>query len=832
MAFNASAQYIPPDPFNDNLKASYGIWPNMGQVTDDQGNTVPDVSFYTTGAMPRAFFRKDASFSLVVATRDTVAQVDTLRRLDITCVGPTANAPEPISWMMKDQYAHFYLSGCGPNGAEYVHPYHRVIYPEIYDSIDMHIYSGRLGQKLAFVVNPGGDPKEIALQFEGQDYLDVDLYGNLRLLLADKWVTLPQAMAYQVDANGTILPVNWTATYYANNNIGRAYFDFDAFDHGKPLVFLIGPPALGVAETYDEYGLCWSTYYGGTGFDMPTDIKPDSDGNFYVAGRTESGWMQFPHGQGTNTSVQGASVATLTKFNPSHQLLWTVFHGGTSQSGGTDFASTSVAGVAIKNNPTRIYLAGTTDEAGFHTVALPGAYNMGTNNNNEQKGFVARYNEYGQLQWSTFFGAERVSIQGIDVGRNGAQLVISGTTKGSLPGADPNDYSGNTDAFVTLFNTADNIEWSRFHGGTGTESMAVVRANSTRIVVAGNTASNNIAVLANAPGQSHAEGYHGGWDVFITEFSYAGDIAWATYLGGPDNDFLAPQGMALNKDLYLTGRCGEMDLVAGWGWNDDLTDASGNNGFIARFEDGYNNALWISYLGGGANHSPYCLTVDDLHNLTVAGYTNDALFGPLQWAGHYFQPDYGPDQDDLDQDAFLVRFNPGMERVWATLFGGQAGGLQQPQNIRALTYLGGATYAVGYTSMPENAPGNYFPLDGTEDAGYLFNPHYNYDGSAGGFTDGFITHFCSELTIGITEVPEEGEGLQACWSPDQGLALLGLSDGPHELRVYDAQGRLVLRQQARSMAGHTGTIPFDPPGSALYLAVVDGQQAARFIVNR
>lgn len=32
--------------------------------------------------------------------------------------------------------------------------------------------------------------------------------------------------------------------------------------------------------------------------------------------------------------------------------------------------------------------------------------------------------------------------------------------------------------------------------------------------------------------------------------------------------------------------------------------------------------------------------------------------------------------------------------------------------------------------------------------------------------------------------------------------------------------------------GRSQTIPFNPPGSALYLAVVDGRQAGRFIINR
>ncbi|MCO6481408.1 MAG: hypothetical protein J5I62_01305, partial [Flavobacteriales bacterium] len=93
-----------------------------------------------------------------------------------------------------------------------------------------------------------------------------------------------------------------------------------------------------------------------------------------------------------------------------------------------------------------------------------------------------------------------------------------------------------------------------------------------------------------------------------------------------------------------------------------------------------------------------------------------------------------------------------------------------------------------------------------------------------------FTHECS--TLGWEELTGPGTTLQAHWSPTQGLALLGLSDGPHELRVFDAQGRLVLHRQVQSVAGRSQTIPFNPPGSALYLAVVDGRQAARFTINR
>ncbi|MBK9600197.1 MAG: hypothetical protein IPO60_18230 [Flavobacteriales bacterium] len=74
----------------------------------------------------------------------------------------TCTGTDPVVWEMKDQYAHFYLPSCAPDGATFVHPYHRVIYPGIYPHIDMHIYSGMVGQKIAFVISPGrATPKDI-----------------------------------------------------------------------------------------------------------------------------------------------------------------------------------------------------------------------------------------------------------------------------------------------------------------------------------------------------------------------------------------------------------------------------------------------------------------------------------------------------------------------------------------------------------------------------------------------------------------------------------------------------------------------------------------------
>ncbi|MBS1940319.1 MAG: hypothetical protein JST38_05525 [Bacteroidetes bacterium] len=809
-------------------KETFGIWPNMGQVVSTQGAAVPGVKFYTTGAVPRAYFRKDGSFSLVLATGDSLGP-DTLRRLDITCVGGNAQYPQPVVWQMKSQYAHFYLPQCGPGGAQFVHPYHRVLYPGVYPHIDMHIYSGKVGQKLAFVINPGGDPKDITLQFQGQEQMDVDIYGNLKLLIAGKWITIPEAMAYQVADNGSIIPVNWTAAFNAYESMGRAYFQFDAYDHAKPLIFLIGPPALGGVPPYAEYGLCWSTYFGETHFDLLTDIKPDDQGNFYVTGRAERILDDFPPQPGMIAIPgQSPSVGKLAKFNLGHELLWTAYIGGSSFS--PHF--TAPAAIAVKQNPVRIYMVGTTTANNFFTHASEGAYWDQNNNNAQNKGFVARFRgENGQIQWSTYFGSAKVEVQAVDVRPHTDQIVISGITEGILPGALANGYNGGKDAFITLFNEQDDIQWSHYYGGSGDETRALVRANSERLVLAGTTASSNIPTLANVPGESYTESYNGGTDVFIAQHSYGGEVQWATYLGGPEDDQLAPQGLGLNKKLYLTGTCGHLPhLVHGNGWYDETSDASGKNGFIAKFQDGNNADMWISYLGGGTNHAPYCLHVNQGDEVTVGGYTNEAEPDLLQWPGHYYQAAYEPDQGGLAQDCFITRFGGQQNMLWYTLFGGNAGNLGQPQNIRAVHDIGGSVYAVGYNSTPHSAPGSYFPLDGQTDAGYFFNPLYNQYGQVGGDADGFITEFCNEMVTSVVHEPGvAATALRVAWSPSEGLVLHGLSDGLHQVRLYDARGRLVLAQEVPSREQRSVAIGLPQADMAVYMAVVDGRQGVRFI---
>lgn len=147
---SATAQtiYIPPDYSGEDYKKSIGFWENKGQVINTDGSPAKNVLFYSEGGLPRAYLRDRSQVSFVVARVDTnIATLDTLYRLDMRPYGPHAQAVSPVSFVQKDWTQNFYLPWCGDSGVTDVQGYCRVVYPNIFDKIDMHFYSGSSGQK-------------------------------------------------------------------------------------------------------------------------------------------------------------------------------------------------------------------------------------------------------------------------------------------------------------------------------------------------------------------------------------------------------------------------------------------------------------------------------------------------------------------------------------------------------------------------------------------------------------------------------------------------------------------------------------------------------------
>lgn len=67
-------------------------------------------------------------------------------------------------------------------------------------------------------------------------------------------------------------------------------------------------------------------------------------------------------------------------------------------------------------------------------------------------------------------------------------------------------------------------------------------------------------------------------------------------------------------------------------------------------------------------------------------------------------------------------------------------------------------------------------------------------------------------------------GMSTPSAPTRGLQ--GLFDGPHHMRLCDAQGRLVLATALLSQAGRSEALPFTASSRALYVLIVDHKRTA------
>jgi hypothetical protein len=825
---NAQAPYIPPDLYGDDQKISYGIWEQRGQVVGPDQAPQRDIQYYTEGAYPRAYFREKARISLVLAVEDTIIDTpDTLHRLDLSFTGAQAQNPDAISYLQKDYIQNFYMPWCGPSGVTNVHGFSRVIYQDIYPFIDMHVYSGRVAQKIAFVVRPGGNPENLRLKVQGQDELDLDFWGNLKILLSDKWIYLRQAVAYQVNLDNSMIPVNWTASYLPDDSAGVVGFHTESYDNTKPLVLLIGALPMGAA-TFAP-GMCYSTYFGGDAWDQIAVNTIDGDGNHYVTGTTYSTFLSFPGTPGTNY-FSGSPTLFACRMNDQDHVEWKNYFGGSGNAQRPN-------GIAVRNGPDpKVYVAGWTATTNFYCEdASPGNDYFDNSGSGANNGFIVRFDHNeGVLEHSTYFGNNWMEITDITIDPQGRLIAVGVGIDGMNlpvhqvplpPGAEQWGYGGGWDGFIAMFNLNDKLLWSTPFGGTGDELAEAVCSRGNKIVVAGFSSSSNFPQAMNGGGNQNVGAGAGSNDIMILEFNLNGDQQWGTLFGGNGADRVGPHGLDIDPvtgDIYIVGhtKSTNLPLLHPTDWYDSTTPSGTNfSGYIAEFSSS-RNRRWITYVNGDADVFLRSVRVGLNREVFVGGFTAGANF-PCNWWGWQL---YYRDAMFGTKDGVIMRFDQVHNYLWGTYFGGD---LVDEINSLALKE-GQRLYACGLTNSPFG-PNQYFPLFDEQIPGSW------YDEVFGPSQDGFISAFCigAEPGVGVPTLAADDDTALAAWLTASGeWSVAGAATGAQILTIADAAGRLVFSSTVRVFPD--GSLRIDPgvlsPG--IYVLRVGARSTKVFVQQR
>jgi hypothetical protein len=322
----------------------------------------------------------------------------------------------------------------------------------------------------------------------------------------------------------------------------------------------------------------WTSEFGASSQDIPFGVSADRLGNIYMAGE-----------YGGDLPNNSGSDAFLTKHDSAGNLLWSQL-----LDSGNDERARSVWADEFGN----AYIAGST------------AGNLSGMNAGPYDAFVVKYDPSGNTLWRRQIGSTQddgfhsISADGL------GSVYVSGGTRGDLGGRN----AGDNDAFVTKYDDAGSLLWTRQLGTANDDRARGVAADGLgNVYVAGFT--------SGSLGGPNA----GKYDVFLTKYDPSGNLHWVRQLGTTFDDGCCAGGsMGAGSTIRIAADgLGNVYLasftlgrLSGAGASSIYEDA-----FVAKY-DAAGNLQWIEQFGmTGAREVATGVLADGLGNIYISGST-------------------------------------------------------------------------------------------------------------------------------------------------------------------------------------------------------------------
>jgi hypothetical protein len=286
----------------------------------------------------------------------------------------------------------------------------------------------------------------------------------------------------------------------------------------------------------DGAALLYSTYLGGSSYDMARGIALDNAGNAHITGETTS--SDFP--RTTGDTYKGEQDGFVAKFSPGQGdkgLAYSIYLGGEGSKTGY--------GIALdKDNKTYV--------AGGITISGPEPFEF------SNQAFVTKLSDLSNnpvvVYTKTLAGG---TAYGVAVDGNGCAYVTGGTSSASFPTQTPIfPYQAGMDAFVSKLNQAgSDLVYSTFLPGQLNERGNAIAVDTTgSAYVTGFTDSGDFRIKNGTPWKNFD-------DIFVTRINPAGTaLVYSTCIGGLSSEWGNGVALDVAGNAYVTGYTGSTDF--------------------------------------------------------------------------------------------------------------------------------------------------------------------------------------------------------------------------------------------------------------------------------
>jgi gliding motility-associated-like protein len=560
------------------------------------------------------------------------------------------NASDNVSILPDKAVASYenYMVGDKKNWTSQCKIYHSLLYKDLYKGIDVHYYTDLGTLKYDIVVHPGGDLRQVILQYDGQTSLSIHK-NRLYIQTSVGTVQELEPNAYEVTAAGRT-EVACKYTLLSGNKIG-----FKVDDYSPDATLVIDPTLFfcsftgstsdnwGYSATYDNNGCL---YMGGIVLDE-TNFQGGTGGGGYPA---SPGAFQttFQGGEQNTDGYYQYDVGIMKLSTNGADRVYATYLGG---SGNEQPHS------MIVDNSGDLIVMGRTSSTNFPVTTKPvgngGGYDLFVTKFNPQgTGLIGSIRIGGSADDGVNYrpkyadtGVNFLRLNYGDDGRGeiiqdaGGNLYVAACTQSidfpvtaGVFQPSPGSTTVNSTApwltqdgvLIKLTPNLNSVTFASYLGGSGIDAATVLALSplDNSIWVAGGTLSTNF------PGTSSGTVYNavnnGGIDGFISIVSNDGKtLEKSSYFGTKSTDMI--YGIDFDKYgyAYITGTTSGVVPIFNSPFNANGNQVNGNQ-FITKLKTDLSGLIYSSNFGPGGipypNISPTAFLVDRCENVYVSGW--------------------------------------------------------------------------------------------------------------------------------------------------------------------------------------------------------------------